>query len=56
MNGTTTAIYLRTGSILGFGGKLVAIPMGKFTHDVEKIFVHMSTTEIGKLPAADEQG
>jgi hypothetical protein len=56
MNGTTNAIYLRTGGFLGFGGKLVAIPVGKFTHDVEKIFVHMSTKEISKLAAVDEQG
>jgi hypothetical protein len=55
-NGATTAIYLKTGGFLGFGGKLVAIPVGKFTQDPEKIVVHMSGDEISKLPAIEEQG
>jgi hypothetical protein len=53
VDGTTTAIYLKTGGFLGFGGKLVAIPVGKFTQDADKIVVHMSGDEVSKLPAVE---
>jgi hypothetical protein len=55
-DGAITAIYLITGGFLGFGGKLVAIPVGKFTHDPEKIVVLMSVDEVARLPAVEEQG
>jgi hypothetical protein len=55
-DGVTSAIYLITGGFLGFGGKLVALPVGTFTHDPEKIVVHMSVDEVGRLPAVEEQG
>jgi hypothetical protein len=55
-DGAITAIYLITGGFLGFGGKLVAIPVGKFTHDPEKIVVLMSVDEVTRLPAVEEQG
>jgi PRC-barrel domain len=54
-DGTTTAIYLKTGGFLGLGGKIVAIPMGKFTQDADKIDLHMSAAEVSKLPAVEEQ-
>jgi PRC-barrel domain len=54
VNGTITAIYLKTGGFLGFGGKRVAIPVGKFTQDTDKIVVHMSEDEVNKLPAVED--
>jgi hypothetical protein len=54
-DGTTTAVYLKTGGFLGFGGKIVAIPVGKFTQDADKIEVHMSADQVSKLPAIEEQ-
>jgi hypothetical protein len=54
-DGTTSAIYFRTGGFLGFGGKVVAIPVGKFTRNAAKIDVHMSADEVSKLPAVKDQ-
>jgi hypothetical protein len=53
-DGNVTAIYLKTGGFLGFGGKIVAIPQGKFTRAADTIQVSMTTDEVNKLPEAKE--
>ena len=54
-DGNVTAIYLKTGGFLGFGGKVVAIPQGKFTHTADTIQVSMTADEVNKLPEAEEK-
>jgi PRC-barrel domain len=54
-DGNVTAIYLKTGSFLGFGGKIVAIPQGKFTRTADTIQVSMTADEVNKLPEAKEE-
>jgi hypothetical protein len=55
-DGTMTAIHFKTGGFLGFGGKVVAIPVGKFTPSAAKIDVLMTADEVSKLPALEDQG
>jgi PRC-barrel domain len=49
-DGKVAAIHIKTGSFLGFGGKLVAIPEGKFTQNGEYVQLGMSAEEVSKLP------
>ena len=54
-DGSIKAIYLKTGGFLGFGGKLVLIPEGKFTKSGEAIQLGMTADEVSKLPEVKEQ-
>jgi hypothetical protein len=49
-DGKATAIHIKTGGFLGIGGKLVAIPEGKFTKTGERIQLSMTSDEVSKLP------
>jgi hypothetical protein len=49
-----TVIFLKTGSFLGFGGRVVAIPEGKFTRSGEFIQLGMTAEEVSKLPEAKD--
>ena len=53
-DGKISAIYLKTGGFLGMGGKVVAIPDGKFTRKGDMIQLSMSADEVSKLPEATE--
>jgi len=54
-DGKVKAIHLKTGGFLGIGGKLVAIPEGKFTRAGDNIQLGMTSDEVSKLPAVKEQ-
>ena len=54
-DGKVKAIHLKTGGFLGIGGKLVAIPEGKFTRSGENIQLGMTSDEVSKLPEVKEQ-
>jgi PRC-barrel domain protein len=54
-DGSVKAIHIKTGGFLGFGGKLVAIPEGRFAKSGENIQLGMSADEVSKLPAIKEQ-
>ena len=54
-DGKVTAIQFKTGGFLGIGGKLVAVPEGKFTRAGENIQLGMTSDEVSKLPAVKEQ-
>jgi hypothetical protein len=54
-DGKVKAIHIKTGGFLGFGGKLVAIPEGKFTRSGENVQLGMSSDEVSKLPEVKEQ-
>jgi hypothetical protein len=54
-DGKVKAIHIKTGGFLGFGGKLVAIPEGKFTKSGENIQLGLTADEVSKLPEVKEQ-
>ncbi|MET0194462.1 MAG: PRC-barrel domain-containing protein [Hyphomicrobiaceae bacterium] len=54
-DGKVKAIHIKTGGFLGIGGKLVAIPEGKFTRSGENIQLGLSSDEVSKLPEVKEQ-
>ena len=54
-DGSVKAIHIKTGGFLGFGGKVVAIPEGRFTKSGDNIQLGMSADEVSKLPEVKEQ-
>jgi hypothetical protein len=54
-DGKVKAIRIKTGGFLGFGGKLVAIPDGKFTKTGDNLQLSMTADEVSKLPEVKEQ-
>jgi PRC-barrel domain len=54
-DGLVKAIHIKTGGFLGFGGKLVAIPDGRFTKSGNNILLGISADEVSKLPEIKEQ-
>ena len=54
-DGKVKAIHIKTGGFLGFGGKVVAIPDGKFTRSGENIQLGLTTDEVSKLPEVKGQ-
>jgi PRC-barrel domain len=54
-DGKVKAIHIKTGGFLGIGGKLVAIPEGKFTRSGENIQLGLTADEVSKLPEVKEQ-
>lgn len=54
-DGSVKAINLKTGGFLGFGGKLVAIPEGRFTKSGGNIQLGITADEVSKLPEIKEQ-
>ena len=54
-HGKVAAIHIKTGSFLGIGGKLVAIPEGKFTRSGVNVRLGMTAEEVSKLPEVKGQ-
>jgi len=54
-DGKVKAIHIKTGGFLGFGGKLVAIPEGKFTRAGENVQLGMTAEEVSKLPEVKKE-
>jgi hypothetical protein len=52
--GRVTALYVRTGGFLGFGGKIVEIPESKFIVDGRNVRLNVTNDEVRKLPAAKD--
>jgi len=48
--GRVTIIALKNGGFLGFGGKLVAIPDGKFTRVGDNVQLGMTSEQVSRLP------
>jgi sporulation protein YlmC with PRC-barrel domain len=53
--GGKTAIGIKVGGFLGFGGHMVAIPDGKFNRVGDTVRVNMTADEVNKLPKAEKQ-
>src|SRR5262249_13959063 len=54
-DGKAKAIRLKTGGFLGFGGKLVEIPEGKFTKSGDNVQLGLTSEEVSKLPEVKNQ-
>jgi hypothetical protein len=52
-DGKIEAIHVKTGGLLGFGGRTVSIAPGKFTVAGQNVQLSMTATEVAKLPAID---
>jgi sporulation protein YlmC with PRC-barrel domain len=50
-----SAIGLKVGGFLGFGGHMVAIPDGKFNRIDDTVQVNMTTDEVNRLPQSKTQ-
>jgi hypothetical protein len=53
--GGKTAIGIKVGGFLGFGGHMVTIPDGKFNRVGDTVQVNMTVDEVNKLPKAERQ-
>jgi hypothetical protein len=53
-NGEIAALHIRTGGFLGFGGRIVAIPDGKFIRSGQSIRLDLSADEVNGLPSVKE--
>ena len=49
-DGQVTAVRIKSGGFLGFGGKIVEIPDGKFARKGDTIEVSLTADEVSKLP------
>ena len=49
-DGKVTAVNVMTGSFLGFGGKLVSIPDGRFAYDGKIVRIEMTADDVSALP------
>jgi sporulation protein YlmC with PRC-barrel domain len=48
--GEIVALHIRTGGFLGFGGRIVAIPEGKFIRSGQSIRLDLDSDEVTGLP------
>jgi hypothetical protein len=52
--GDIVALLVRTGGFLGFGGRTVAIPQGRFTRTGHSIRLDLDTDQVNGLPEVEE--
>jgi PRC-barrel domain len=52
-DGKVEAIHVKTGGMLGFGGRTVSILPGKFTVAGQNVQLSMTSAEVSKLPAIE---
>ena len=53
-DGRITAINVRTGGLLGFGTRVVAVPEGKFHRTGSSVHVALTAEELSQLPVIKE--
>jgi hypothetical protein len=53
--GKVTAIGVKVGGFLGFGGHMVVIPDGKFNRVGNTVQINMTADEVHNLPEAKKQ-
>jgi hypothetical protein len=53
--GKVTAIGVKIGGFLGFGGHMVVIPDGKFNRAGDTVQINMTADEVHQLPEAKKQ-
>jgi sporulation protein YlmC with PRC-barrel domain len=52
-DGKTSIIHIKTGGFLGFGGKIVEIPPGKFAKSGRNVQLGLTYEEVNRLPVID---
>jgi hypothetical protein len=53
-DGKVTALHIHSGGFLGFGGKIVEIPEGRFSRSGDKIQLTFTGEQVSKLPAVKD--
>jgi len=53
-DGNIAALHVRTGGFLGFGGRTVAIPEGKFARSGPNLRLTFTANEVSSLPEVTE--
>lgn len=53
-SGNIVALHIRTGGFLGFGGRTVAIPEGRFFRSGQSIRLDLDSDQVGGLPEAKD--
>ena len=53
--GASTAIGVKVGGFLGFGGHMVIIPDGRFNRVGDTVQINMTSDEVHKLPEAKKK-
>jgi sporulation protein YlmC with PRC-barrel domain len=54
-DGRIREILVKTGGFLGIGGRIVAIPAGKFARSGQNVQLGMTSDDVGKLPRVEEK-
>ena len=49
-DGKITAIHVKVGGFLGFGGRIVEVPEGKFSQRGDNVQLGYTSEELGKMP------
>lgn len=55
-DGKVMGVHIKTGGFLGFGGRIVAIPEGKFTQKGDNVQLGLTADEVSKLPEIKDAG
>jgi hypothetical protein len=55
-DGKVTALRVHSGGFLGFGGRTVEIPEGKFIQRGDNVQLGLTAEEVSKLPAVKDGG
>jgi hypothetical protein len=50
-----TMLHVRTGGFLGFGGRIVAVPEGRYTKSGDSIRLNLTAEEVSKLPEVKDE-
>jgi hypothetical protein len=53
-SGVVVALHIRTGGFLGFGGRTVAVPQGRFTRAGRSIRLDLDSGQVSELPEVKE--
>jgi hypothetical protein len=53
-DGKITALRVKSGGFLGFGGRIVEIPEGKFTQSGDTVRLSLTAEEVSKLPGVKD--
>jgi sporulation protein YlmC with PRC-barrel domain len=54
-SGDIVALHIRTGGFLGFGGRIVAIPQGKFIRSGQSIRLDLDSDQVTGLPEVKDR-
>jgi hypothetical protein len=53
-HGDVAALHIRTGGFLGFGGRVVAVPQGRFIRSGQSIRLDLDAEEVNGLPEVED--